>query len=145
MKRLLLTLLAALALPTAVNAEYLIDLINDSKNIHKNDGKNIQKIDTHSLDRRGDWVHANIYTQDYKNKKVRSKLVRMKINCKRSILEFNWGVLTLSRQKNGLWKERWKELSPFPSKDAKQFEIPGSVIYQETAEGVYKMLCKRGE
>ena len=56
MKRLLLPLLAALALPTAVNAERF-ELVND--------GKYNQSINTDVIPiglRKGDWINADIYT-----------------------------------------------------------------------------------
>ena len=123
LKRLLLPLLAALALPTAVNAEYWVEIANF--------GSYIRWIDTHSIDRRGDWFHANIW-QRYKNtKNYRKQIVGIKINCKRGVFTYeDYPQLVKTRQKNGLWNTR------FTFKKATK---------EETAEGVYKMLCKRGE
>ena len=138
MKRLLLTLLAALALPTAVNAE-LVEIVND--------GKNRQTMLTENISRRGDWIYSAIYSTTYKEEKVSNEYLLLKINCKRHILEFRWSALTLRRKKNGLWEENWKKFSRVTYKEPKQFELPywptSNIIFQETAEGVYNILCKK--
>ena len=140
MKRLLLPLLAALALPTAVNAE-VVELVND--------GKYYQSINTGSIFRRGDWIHANIFSHTFKGHKS-YRTDRMKINCKRRILEINWGALTLRRKDNGLWEETWKRYDRIiylrfllPVKETKEFNAGGFLIFQETAEGAYNNLCQK--
>ena len=141
MKRLLLPLLAAIALPTAVNAE-IVELVND--------GKYYQSINTGSIFRRGDWIHADIFSHtDKGSKSYRTDI--MKINCKRRILEINWGALTLRRKENGLWEETWKKYARLSwmrimvsPKEPKKFTyIGGFIISQEAAEVAYKSLCKK--
>ena len=138
MKRLLLPLLAALALPTAVNAE-LVEIVND--------GKNRQTMLKEDIYRRGDWIYSAIYSTTYKGEKVSNDYLILKINCKRRILEFRWRALTLKRKENGLWEENWKKFSRHNYKEPKQFELPGwptsDIIFQEAAEGVYNILCKK--
>ena len=140
MKRILLPLLAALALPTAVNAE-VVELVND--------GKYYQSINTGSIFRRGDWIHADIFSHTDKGSKS-YRTDRMKINCKRRILEINWGALTLRRKDNGLWEETWKRYDRIiylrfllPVKETKEFNAGGFLIFQETAEGAYNNLCQK--
>ena len=76
--------------------------------------------------------------------------IRMKLNCKRRILEINWGALTLRRKENGLWEENWNKYARHgfmrvlvPTKEPKQFDAGGFLIFQETAEGAYNSLCKK--
>ena len=147
MKRLLIPLLAALALPTAVNAERF-ELVND--------GKYNQSINTDVAPiglRKGDWINADIYTSIYdkKNNRWNHRSDRMIINCKRRILEINWGALTLKRKENGLWEETWKKYARLSwmrilvsPKEPKKFTyIGGFIISQEAAEVAYKSLCKK--
>ena len=150
MKRLLLPLLAAIALPTAVNAE-IVELVND--------GKYYQWINTDFVIpiglRKGDWINADIFSAIYDKKDglLDSKTYRsdrMQINCKRRILEINWGALTLRRKDNGLWEETWKRYDRIiylrfllPVKETKEFNAGGFLIFQETAEGAYNNLCQK--
>ena len=146
MKRLLLPLLAALALPTAVNAE-VVELVND--------GKYKQYLNTYVIPiglRKGDWINADISTSIYdkKGKRTTYRSDRMQINCKSRILEINWGALTLRRKENGFWEETWKKYARHsfmrvlvPPKEPKQFNAGGFLIFQETAEGAYNSLCKK--
>jgi len=146
MKRLLLPLLASLALPTAVNAE-LVELVND--------GKYYQYINTDVITiglRKGDWIDADLYTSinDKKNNRTTSRSDRIQINCKRRILEINWGALTLRRKENGLWEETWKKYARLswmrilvPPKEPKKFKLGGFIISQEAAEVAYNSFCKK--
>ena len=149
MKRLLLPLLASLALPTAVNAE-LVELVND--------GKYYQYINTDVIPiglRKGDWINADIFSAIYDKKDglLDSKTYRsdrMKINCKRRILEINWGAIILRRKENGLWEETWKKYARLswmrilvPPKEPKKFKLGGFIISQEAAEVAYNSLCKK--
>ena len=148
MKRLLLPLLASLSLPTAVNAEK-VELVND--------GKYYQWINTDFVIpiglRKGDWINADIFTSIYdkKNNRWNHRSDRMIINCKRRILEINWGALTLRRKENGLWEETWKKYARLSwmrilvsPKEPKKFTyIGGFIISQEAAEVAYKSLCKK--
>ena len=147
MKRILLPLLAALALPTAVNAERF-ELVND--------GKYNQSINTDVIPiglRKGDWINADIFTSIYdkKNNRWNHRSDRMIINCKRRILEINWGALTLRRKENGSWEETWKKYARLSwmrilvtPKEPKKFTyIRGFIISQEAAEVAYKSLCKK--
>ena len=146
MKRLLLPLLAALALPTAVNAE-VVELVND--------GKYKQYLNTYVIPiglRKGDWINADISTSIYdkKGKRTTYRSDRMQINCKRRILEINWGALTLRRKENGFWEETWKRYDRLtylrfllPVKEAKKFKLGSFIISQEAAEVAYNSLCKK--
>ena len=142
MKRLLLPLIAALSLPTAVNAE-LVELLNDGRN-----GKNRQTIRLDMIYRKGDWIYTDMISTTYreKQKKSYSDTIRMKLNCKRRILDFNWGGMILYRKENGVWEHTWNRFSRRPVKEKKQFNLGfgpyTSLIFQETAEGAYKNLCK---
>jgi len=148
MKRLLLPLIAAIALPTALNSE-LVELVND--------GKYYQWINTDFVIpiglRKGDWINADIFSEIYdkKNNRTTYRSDRMQINCKRSILEINWGALTLRRKDNGLWEETWKKYARLswlrilvPPKEPKKFAyIGGFIISPEAAEAAYNSLCKK--
>ena len=102
MKRLLLPLLAALSLPTVVNAEK-VELVND--------GKYYQWINTDFVIpiglRKGDWINADISSEIYdkKNNRTTYRSDRIQINCKRRILEINWGAISIRRKENGFWEE----------------------------------------
>ena len=146
MKRLLLPILAALALPTAVNAERF-ELVND--------GKYNQSINTDVIPiglRKGDWINADISSEIYdkKNNRTTYRSDRIQINCKRRILEINWGAISIRRKENGFWEETWKRYDRLtylrfllPVKEAKKFKLGSFIISQEAAEVAYNSLCKK--
>ena len=147
MKRLLLPLLASLSLPTAVNAEK-VELVND--------GKYYQWINTDFVIpiglRKGDWINADISSEIYdeKNNRTTYRSDRIQINCKRRILEINWGAISIRRKENGFWEETWKRYDRLtylrfllPVKEAKKFKLGSFIISQEAAEVAYNSLCKK--
>ena len=74
----------------------------------------------------------------------------MQINCKRRILEINWGGISIRRKENGFWEETWKRYERLtylrfllPVKEAKKFKLGSFIISQEAAEVAYNNLCKK--
>ncbi len=126
MKRLLLPLLAALALPTAVNAETWIEVANYSDK----DGQNfIRWIDADSILGRGDWLYAKYRIKTEWSSGKRTK--ELKINCKKGIYvhDFDNSYVRFVRQRNGNWKLTFFGFGFDESKNPQ-------------LEGTYKFLCK---
>ena len=127
MKRLLLPLLAALALPTAVNAEIWIDVANYYEGLEK--GR--RYIDSSSIYKKGDWIYAK--------KKIGSSTINirtrqpreLKVNCKKGILidDTSTPYLQDERLGDGYWK-----LRNYPT--AKKHRNP-------QLDGSYNFLCKK--
>ncbi len=126
MKRLLIPLLAAIALPSAVNAETWIEVANYSDK----DGQNfIRWIDADSILGRGDWLYAKYRIKTEWGSGKRTK--ELKINCKKGIYvhDFDNSYVRFVRQRNGNWKLTF-------------FGFGFDEYKNPQLEGTYNFLCK---
>ncbi len=126
MKLLQLPLLAALALPTAVNAETWIDVANYYEGLEK--GR--KYIDASSIDKRGDWIYAyfKVGSRKISYRRTRHKF-QLKVNCKKGIIndDTTTPYFQSKRLGDGYWKLRF-----FPTEKSRNPQL----------DGVYNFLCK---
>ncbi len=126
MKRIILPLLAALALPTAVNAENWIDVANYYEGL----GKGRRYIDASSIYKRGDWIYAyfKVGSRKISYRKTRHRF-QLKVNCKKGIIndDTTTPYIQSKRLGDGYWKLRF-----FPTEKSRNPQL----------DGVYNFLCK---
>ena len=131
MKRLLLPLLAALALPTAVNAEIWIDVAN----YYEGSEKGRRYVDASSIYKRGDWIYATFKntSRPYPPESAYRMERQMKVNCKKGILVDGINITTVHAERlgDGYWKLRFKSI--LISEKSKNSQLDGS----------YNFLCKK--
>ena len=135
MKRLLIPLLAALALPTAVNAETWILLQSFTGHT--------RSIDASSVIKNGSWRYANLrYDGPYG--RPEGSITGIKVDCKEEIyifpMEMTNSDLFFKRKSKDSWviiKENFI--------NSEKYEKPVSMVKGgdgELAEEIYQFLCK---
>tara|TARA_B100000212_G_scaffold195861_1_gene147807 strand:+ start:3086 stop:3469 length:384 start_codon:yes stop_codon:yes gene_type:complete len=127
MRKLLIPLLTAIALPTAVNAELWIDMANSYEELEKG----LRYIKASSIIKKGDWIFAE-YKKGSPTTSYRArKPYELKINCKKGILvdDTSTPYIQNVRLGDGYWKLRF-----YPS--AKKHRKP-------QLNAVYNYLCKK--
>ena len=134
MKRYLIFLLSALALPTAVNAEIWIDVANYYEELEK--GR--RYIDASSIYKRGNWIHAKLKLGSRKLSYRTRRPMEMKINCKKGIImdDTSTPYIQSKRLGDGYWRLRF-----FPTEKFKNPQHDGAYNFlcKSTLKGVNKM------
>ncbi len=122
MGKLLLTLLAAFALPTAVNAETRILLQSFTGHT--------RSIDASSVIKNGSWRYANLrYKGPYGG-----SITGIKVDCKEKIYIYPDPAVTLTLKRKS--KDYWVVNRSYGEEKTNDYEI---------AEAIYQFLCKEWE
>ena len=127
MKRLLLPLLAALALPTAVNAETWI-LVHSS-------GSYSRYIDASSVVKNGSWRYANL---KYTSTTGGGHESGIKVDCKEQIYIYSTGQFGVPI--NIKYKRKSKDYWVSVGIDKLEKEVNKNET--KLSEGIYQFLCK---